>query len=323
MGIMGLNDVMDRAVDVLRKHMKNIVLYSLCYGLIYTVGVLFLVFGGGIFVFLSSAILRSAVLPIIFISIIGLIAGVMAMASKVGVIKISNQVFSDEKVGLGEALGASFKNLHRVIGILLIEIILFIPIGAALGGIIYFIFKSLDSSFSVTESYDPVKIILIILLILSVLSLIFIILMYTTMFSFALQAAIIEKKGIIASVKRSFGLIKRNFWRIFGITLLMGITIFAIQASLASFIAGILSLLYILMKFLKLPLDYITFINLTFSIANWPLSIISWLIIAPLGTIMTTLLYYNQRFKKEGYDMVLRLRDIQKNDERKQSGELV
>lgn len=323
MGIMGLNEIMDRAVDVLRKYMKSIVLYSLCFGVIYTALIFFLIFGGAIFIAFSTAIFPNVVLPVIFISIIVIIAGVMVMASKVGVIKISSQVFSDEKEGLGEALGASFKNLHKIIGIFLIEVILFIPIGAVFGGIIYFIFRGLGASYGITAGNDPMGIISIILTILTLFSLFFIIIIYTTIFSFSLQAVVIEKKGVIASVKRSFGLIKKNFWRIFGMTLLIGLTIYAIQSSLTSFLTGLLSLFYLLIKFLKLPLDYITFINLTFSIANWPISIISWLIITPMGTIMTTLLYYNQRFKMEGYDMVVRLKGIQKNDERKQSSELV
>lgn len=323
MGIMGLSEIMDRAIDILRKYMKSIVLYSLCYGMIYIAGVFILVFGGGIFVALSAAVFPNVVVPVVFISVIGIIAGVMAMASKIGVIKISSQVYDDEKVGLGEALGASFKNLHKVIGLFLIEIVLFLPIGAVFGGILYFIIRFFNFSFGFTGSYGPLGIVLIILTILVFLLLFFVILIYTTIFSFALQAVVIEKKGIIASAKRSFMLIKKNFWRIFGTTLLIGLTIYAVQSSLTSFIALILSLFYLLIKFLNLPLDYLSFINLTFSLANWPISIISWLIITPMGTIMTTLLYYNQRFKKEGYDMIVRLKDIQKNNERKQSSELV
>lgn len=323
MGIMGLSEIMDRSIDVLRKHLKNIVLYTLVYGMIYGTGVSFLIFGGAIFIGLSVAIMPSMVLPVIFFAAVGIIAGVMAMASRAGIIKISNQVFSDEKVGLGEALGATFKNLHKILGIFLIEVVLFLPIGAVFGGIIYFIIRSIDTAFIAAVSYNLRGIVLVILLVLTILAFLFVFKMYTTLFSFCLQLVVIEKKGIIVSIKRSFGLIKKNFWRIFGITILMGLTIYAIQSSLTSFLTLLLSLLYLLIKFLKLPLDYITFINITFSMANWPISIISWLIITPIGTIMTTLLYYNQRFKGEGYDLLLRLKDIQKNNERKQSSELV
>lgn len=323
MGIMGLSEIMDRAIDILRKYMKSIVLYSLCYGLIYTAGVFVLVFGGGIFIALSEVVSPNVVVPVVFISIMVIIAAVMGMASRVGIIKISGQVYDDEKVGLGEALGASFKNLHKVAGLFLIEIILFLPIGAVFGGIIYFTVRFFDFSSGFTGSYGPMGVALIIVTILVFLSLIFVLLVYSTMFSFALQAVVIERNGIITSVKRSFILIKNNFWKIFGTTLLMGLTIYAVQSSLTSFITLILSLLYLLIKFLNMPMDYLSFINLTFSLANWPISIISWLIITPMGTIMTTLLYYNQRFKKEGYDMIVRLKDIQKNNERKQSSELV
>jgi hypothetical protein len=323
MGIMSLSEIMDRAVDILRKYIKSIVLYSLCYGLIYTAGVVFLLFGGGLFIAFSVAILPNVVIPIIFFSIIGLIAGVMILASKIGVIKIVSQVFSGEYVGFGEAMGASFKNLHKVIVIMLIEILLFIPALIIFGLIFYFIFNSYYTSITIMGTYSSGEIILIILAILTGAALLFVILIYAAMFSFSLHAAVIEKKSAIAAIKRSFSLIRKNFWRIFGASLLFGLTIYAIQSSLSSFLTGILSLLYLLIKFVNIPLDYITFLNLALSLTSWPLRILSWLIITPAGTIMTTLLYYNQRFKKEGYDIVIRLKEIQKNDERKQSSELV
>lgn len=323
MGIMSLSEIMDRSIDVLRKYMKSIVLFSLVYGLIYTAGVVFLIFGGSIVIVLSTAILQSAVIPVILLSLIFIIIVVIIMASKVGVIKITSQVYSGEKVGLGEAMAASFKNLHKLLGIFLIELLSFIPVLIVLGGIVYFVSKSIDTAMLVNTAFGAREIILIILFILVILVFIFGVQMYYTWFSFALQAAVIEKRGIIASVKRSFGLIKRNFWRIFGITLLIGFTVYAIQSSLTSFMTGILSLLYLLVKFLNLPVDFLTFINMTYSLASFPISIISWLIITPVGAIMTTLLYYNQRFKKEGYDMVVKLRDMQKNEERKHSSELV
>lgn len=332
MGIMSLSEILDRSIDILKKHMKNIILFSLCYGMIYMLGVVVLVFGGGIFIAISTAILSNAAMPIlllgpiIFLVVIFLIAIVMVMASRVGVIKITSQEFSDEKVGLGEAMGATFKNLHRVLGIFIIQLLLCIPLLIVLGGVVYFIIKNFDAGITAimaTGAFGAREIALIILFIVIVFVVFLGIQLYYTWFSFSLQTAIIEKKGIIASVKRSFELIKGSLWRIFGTTLLIGLTIYAIQNSLSSFLTGLLSLIYLLVKFLKLPMDYITFINLTFSMANWPITIISWLIITPAGTIMTTLLYYNQRFKREGYDMVIRLRNIEKNDERKQSSELV
>ncbi len=323
MGIMSLSEIMDRAVDVLRKYIKSIVLYSLCYGLIYAAGVVFLLFGGGMFIVLSVAILPNVVIPIIFFLVIGIIVGVMALASKIVVIKIVSQVFSNENVGFGEALGSSFKNLHKVMGIVLIEILLLIPVLVVFGIAIYFISRSFDFSMTLVETYRAGGIILIILSILTVLVFLLAILIYSTMFSFSLHVIVIERLGVIAAIKRSFSLIRKNFWRIFGATILFGLTVYAIQSSLSSFLAGIISLLFLLLKLLNLPIDYITFLNLALALTSWPLRILSWLIITPMGTIMTTLLYYNQRFKKEGYDMVIRLRGIQKNDERKQSSELV
>jgi hypothetical protein len=66
-----------------------------------------------------------------------------------------------------------------------------------------------------------------------------------------------------------------------------------------------------------------TFLISAYSIARWPLNLLAWLLISPMGIIMTTLLYFNVRSRKEGFDMLLKLREIQKNDERKQAGESI
>lgn len=325
MGVMSLSEILDRSIDILKKYMKNIVLFSLCYGFIYTAGVMIFVFGGGIFIFMSMAVTPNLTVPIIFLALLVIVALLLVLASRVGIIKIASQEFSGIKAGLGEAMKASFKSLPKLFGILLIEILLSIPAFAVIGGAVYLIFENLDTAtnFALDVGMGMWGTLIILLFILIILAISMVIQMYYTWFSFTLHAAVLEKRGVIASVKRSFALVRKNFWSIFGITLLIGYTVYAIQSSLSSFITALLSLLYLLVKFLNLPMDFISFLNLTYSIANFPISILSWLVITPIGTIMTTLLYYNQRFKKEGYDMVIGLREIQKKDERKQSGELV
>lgn len=325
MGVMSLSEILDRSIDILKKYIKSIVLFSLCYGFIYTGGVLVFAIGGGIFIALSAAITSDFVIPAILLVLIVIVAVILVLASRVGIIKIASQEFSGTRVGFGEAMKASLKSLPKLFGILLIEILLSIPAFAVIGGAVYLIFNNLDAAtdFVMGMGMGLWGTLVIILFIFIILVISVVIQMYYTWFSFTLHAAVLEKRGTFASVKRSFSLVRKNFWKIFGITLLIGYTVYAIQSSLSSFITAILSLLYLLVKFLNLPMDFLSFLNLTYSIANFPISILSWLVITPIGTIMTTLLYYNQRFKKEGYDMVIGLREIQKNDERKLSGELV
>jgi len=156
----------------------------------------------------------------------------------------------------------------------------------------------------------------VVITIICILAATAIIIGYVTMFSFSLQVLTIEKKGVINSVKRSFKLVKNNFWKIYGCIVLFGITVYAIRYSIMSFWALITSIIFMLLKFFSVQQNFTTFLTMALTYSNWPISLISWCIISPLGTIMLSVLYFNQRFKKEGYDMFLKLKEIEKSQER-------
>jgi hypothetical protein len=126
----------------------------------------------------------------------------------------------------------------------------------------------------------------------------------------------IENKGVFGALKRSYMLVKGNYFKILGCTILVNLTIYTIIYSLQSFLGMAFSILYILLKFLSIHQDLLTYATMMYSISSWPISILSWLVISPLGTIMITHLYYSQRFKKEGYDIALKLKKIQRDEEK-------
>lgn len=317
MSIMSLTEIMDTAIEILRKYIKTVLLFSLAYGVILIFILIGLVILGSIIAVLIAKFFHGVVLITIGVSIVILFLLAVALTAKIGMIQIASQMFLKERVYVDTALKASFKCMFKVLGIVTAAGILFLPIMGGFGAAGYFLYTTLKSSMILFGTYRTREIVLILLSILLIFIAALVLLAYCTLFSFSLHAITIEGKGVFSALKRSYQLVKNNFWKLFGSYLLFYLTIYAINGSLNSLLAVMSSIVYFFLKFLNVQLDYSVFLTLVVSYGRWPLNILSWLVISPVVTIMVTLMYFNQRFKKEGYDIVLKLREIQKNEERK------
>lgn len=315
MGLMNLAEIMDRSIEILKKYVTTIIMFSIGYGVIIFVGIFIFVLIGVIFIAVSMAILKNTAFIVVMVSILSFIVIAFTLTANIGIIKITSQEFFEERIYASSAVGASFKSIIKIFGITLIGLLLFLPAVGVFSLPVYFIHKISGSSPRASEN-PAIIIIAVIIIIIYIVAAISVIIAYITMFSFSLQALVIEKKGVIASVKSSFRLVRHDFWKIYGCIVLFGITTYAIRYSIMSFWALVVSLLFMILKIFNVQQSYTTFLSLALTYSNWPISLISWCIISPIGTIMVSLLYFNQRFKKEGYDMELRLKKIQKSGER-------
>ncbi len=323
MGLMGLSEIMDKSIDILRKYIKTILLFTLGYGVICGIAAIILIIIVAILGAVTHKILSgSVVLPSIFSGLLGCFVFAFVLTYNIGLIKIASQDFLGEKTYADDAISISFKSVLKVFSIVLIALILFIPVICIFGAVSYFIFKGLKYSISyVTITYGISKIknvTAIIILIAMMIAVIMTVLSYITFICFSLNAAAIEKKHAFSALKRSYELVKNDFWKIFGSVILFSVTVFAVKISLNSFIGMILSIVYLIIKFLNMPMNYTDFMTMSYTYAQWPVNILIWLVISPISTIMMCNMYFNQRYKKEGYDIVLNLKKIQRNDEREQ-----
>jgi hypothetical protein len=307
---MNLPQIMDESLDLLRKYIKSIVTFTVGYTFIMFLILLPLIILIGVyagvvslvgFSFISIAILLVLAVPII----IGI-----SLSYNTGVVKFASQEYLNESIYASEAIKASFKSILKFTGIAGIALLLFIPALVIIGVIGYFIYKQFENVDFMYSNFGDFGILLVIIMILLILAIYFVFSVYITLYTFSLQAVVIEKMGVFDSIKRSFYLVKKNFWRIFGSLLLFQLTVSGISISLQSFVALVFGLVYLIMELLNIHQDYTLFITTIYSYANWPISIISWLVISPIWVIMSTKLYFNIRFQREGYDMVLKLREI-------------
>jgi hypothetical protein len=323
MGIMSLTEIMDRAIDILRKYIKTIVMFTLGYGLI-CFAIMFASFIGiMIFISLAMIIFESITLLAIMGIIVGVVIGGIFLSLSIGIIKISAQEFGGERVYAGEAIGAALKSIPIIVGIIFIGITLFIPVMAVFVLIGYLLYAAFDASLIAIDIFGGQEILLVVLLVITIIAAIFVVYAYMTFYVFSLHAVVIEKKGVIGAIKRSVQLLKGNYWKIFWCVALFNLTIQAVVLSIEAFAGSVAGIITLILSLVNFSGDMMAFLYMMYNGLSWPINLLSWLVISPTGTVMIALLYFNQRFKKEGYDISLKLREIQKNEERKQVSEVV
>lgn len=315
MGIMNLAEIMDKSIDALKKHIKTLVTFCLVYGLILIISYFAFILIATIFCFIAIKASNGQMVLWIVISLAAILIYTVTLSYSAGIARITSQDVLNERISFEDGIKLSFKSIPKMLGIAAISIIGFLPIIGIFAGIIYLTYGGFNNAAFLIE-YDKMYIIIGIVILIAAFFAYF---SYHTILSFSIYGVIIENKGPLVSIKHSWQLVKNNFWRIFGSLLLFSITVFLFRSTIQSFFVMLISLLYLLLKFLKAAPDFMVFISMFSSILNWPLSIFTALVITPIGTIMTTFLYFNQRFKKEGYDLTLRLREIEKNERTKVS----
>lgn len=321
MGTMSLTEIMDKSIEILKKDIKTIVTFNLAYWALCLVGIVGVVLIGVILVAIVIGMKLSTIV-IGFVSIIlGLGIFAFVMCFKIGLIKISGQEFLEEKIDAGKAITFSLKKILKVLGVLLMEAIMFLPVAGIFTAIGYFFYSKFKNSLLFLGMNDKNEITIIVMTSIIILLFVLSVFAYVTIFSFSFQAVAIENKGVFAALKRSFMLVKGDYFKILGCTILFNLTIYAITSSLQSFIAIVAGMIYMLLKFLNIQQELLAYATMMYNFLQWPISLLSGLVISPLLTIMMTHLYYNQRFKKEGYDILLKLNKIEKDYEKGQLSE--
>ena len=129
------------------------------------------------------------------------------------------------------------------------------------------------------------------------LGLIVVLVYVLTMLTFAPVAVVLERKPIVASVRRSFALVRRHFWRVFGIRLL------------ATFVAGIIagavavpfSIAGQILLFGAESPGSVVIATILSSIGG----AIGQIVTAPFTAGVVVLLYTDIRIRAEAFDLVL------------------
>lgn len=315
--IMTYTDVMDKSFNIHKKHLGASALYLFIFYIITLLSSFLLIFFGVLsFGFMAFNFyskfpidyldgdmnLKSIIVfSLIIISILFLFF-LFKFIKEAGIIDIASRGFLDKRVKFEKAIGQAFKKIPSILSVMIAYGLIFVPMTL--------VFISLVFVLGLTGNIDQFNI-WIFLLGLGF----FIIYMYLiTIYMFSIHAAVIEKLYFFKALKRSRRLVKGCFWRLLGINILFSIVVLAITYSIYSIIGIVAGLIYIILKGINIEENTLMALIMAGNFLRLPLQILFSLFISPLTGIFLTVLYYNQRFKKEGYDIELKLEKLKETD---------
>lgn len=119
-----------------------------------------------------------------------------------------------------------------------------------------------------------------------------------TMLSFAPTLIVLERIGVTAAIRRSFRLIRNDFWRVFGIRLLAAI--------IAGVIAGAVTVPFSLVGQVMLAVGESTTMMVVALVLITVGAAIGQIVTAPFDAGVVVLLYADRRIRAEAFDLVLR-----------------
>ncbi len=117
---------------------------------------------------------------------------------------------------------------------------------------------------------------------------------FTTRWIFWIQAIVIEQYNSTGGLGRSWKLVKGSFWRVFGFLLLISLMVYFLTL-------GPVGAMSVGLVFLPSPL-------LRFVLQSILSGIIG-ILVAPLQYTTLTVLYYDLRIRKEGFDLQMQMQD--------------
>lgn len=114
-------------------------------------------------------------------------------------------------------------------------------------------------------------------------------------FAFFVQAVVVERRGPVDALRRSWRLVRGSYWRVLGIVLLLLLLVY-ILVGVPTGIAGV-----VINIVFPDPLRQFALRQSLSTLIGY----LSQIVVLPLQLIAYTLLYYDLRVRKEGYDIEL------------------
>jgi len=295
-------EVMDRAVEVYKKSFFKQILFSGIYHFasfsaigvasvffgflaVLTLGML----GGGgtvwFFVLLSVAVI------ILWVSV-----------SQAGHILLAKNAFFGEKVQL--KAGLLPRMAIRVFFTIMAQVIAIVPYVAVL----ILFFAALDNFVVFTFSNIWIDIFLGLFVFIFWLFLFFV---YYHIFSLSIAVSVFERKTFFGALVRSVRLLQGEFWKTFGARTLWMCVTGLVWMSLF----GIFSLIAMGIELLTGSVlgNFSIFFSFIMTVIFGILYIAVYFLITPMGGVFHTVLYFNQRIKKEGLDIEIKLTKLERD----------
>jgi len=238
---------------------------------------------------------------VIFILSLVIIFIIWEALSLTGNISLARQAYYGSELSLDVMFKDIGKNILRVSSALFAVVISAVPFAAA-GAYIFIAALRIIQDYGFERGPSLAAVIAVIIAVIVIFSIL--IAFFRAITSSAIPAAIFEKRYFFGAVARSFFIVKGDFFKISGTFLMWQLITAAVNYSLITayyFASGSLGGISGFFS------DYYAPGTISYLIGNNLLTVWVSVIISPFGGIISAVIYINQRIKKEGFDIELRL----------------
>lgn len=311
MKIMNLAELLDSSVFILRKYSKSFIIFNLGYWTLVCIALLVLLIVMTLGIAGSMIASGGELTGLVALSALAVILGLtMGLCNSVGAIQLASQEVLLIPQDAAKAISASLKSTFRVMGLVFLGGLPMLPLGYGLWKLMGGFFlsmtgKSSEEMVTALGSADQRILFTILAILMGFLILLALLNAYLTLFTYALQALVLEKLGPLGAIRRSMQLVRGRFWYLYGAISLIVLMMSGISFSLDSFFLMISGFVELGMHFAGIePGLGFTFVYVYGrGIANF----LYVLLFNSLGAVVLTQLYYNRIFETEGADLILRV----------------
>ncbi|MDR1540735.1 MAG: hypothetical protein LBU32_22575 [Clostridiales bacterium] len=316
---MNVSEVMDRTFDVFKKSFFQQIGICMCFSVISSSVAVAAVASGvliGAVAYASSAGLFESW---------GLIAAVAAAALAVAFLfsvlsslsyaasaVVSWQIFSGRIIDLRKAFARSFKAVLRIASVVAADFIISLPVAALIIGLIYFF--GATSGLAGSQLIEGLAVDAEFLsrifiwrnlfaLLAAVIAVALLVMVAYNWFVLALYCALFDGKYFFGALMQSYRLMKGDFWKVLGMrAAFMGVTYVLSYSFLSVFYIG-----YGFISQAASSMSETTMIVASLSAVQFFFSAILSYVLAPLNSIFSAVVYFNQKIKHDGLDLEILL----------------
>jgi len=311
---MNAAELLDMVLDIYKKSFIKQIAVTMIFNMIFPMIMYLVILVGGVGLVVSfgasmaayndpgDMILANLPMIIMFIAFIAVLVVIYQALTVTGSSIITKQTFLNEPVDIGSVLKQTLKKIIVASTAGLANTILMLPLLAIMGVFIYFYINMIMQMVEYNSAPATLTIITTIgiFVLMSVVSII-----YYAITMFSIAVAVFENKYFFKAAKKSFQLIKPDFWKMIGLVTIWSLITFAVSYSFS----GIFNLGAIFGEWI-LPQEAAAAVSVLSMTLGYIVSMTISILMMPLSGIFSTLLYINQRFKHEGLDIDLNLNNI-------------
>jgi len=219
------------------------------------------------------------------------------------------QSYSNKRADLSNAISSTLKSLLQIITVSLAQLIISIPLMIAYYFIAYLVYTLLSAVSSVADPAAIFSLPTVILLFVVALLCFFIGMVVYNLTALAVPIAIFDRKHFLNAIIDSYYLMKGEFWLILGVrTVFLG----TILIIISSFTILSWVLVGLAMSFVDSFAPNLNILIILSTMVLFLINIISYVLVLPLVCSFTSIIFFNQKTKKEGLDLAIKLETLER-----------